>query len=238
VFYNNSDFDNHDPAVTSADGGAVAPDKTALLPGRAATFANVTSYSRGINGVVIAFNDHLLGATQADFSFKVGNTADPSGWAEAPAPSAMVLEQFVTHRGSSVTFTWPDGAIRNTWLQVVVKPTDNTGLETADVFYWGNLVGEIGNGVSGAMVNVVDQARVRAAVSRRNVTMGSPFDFDRSGKVDAADVLLCRANVGRSLAHLTPAGAPAAASASGVFHDGGPISRTLAPRRRQPLLEL
>ena len=32
------------------DGLAIAPDKTALLPGGAATFANYTSYSRGING--------------------------------------------------------------------------------------------------------------------------------------------------------------------------------------------
>ena len=52
VFYNNSAYDGNDPAAGAADDAAVAPDKSALLPGQAATFANVTSYTRGINGVM------------------------------------------------------------------------------------------------------------------------------------------------------------------------------------------
>ncbi|HZN66142.1 MAG TPA: hypothetical protein VFB66_12680, partial [Tepidisphaeraceae bacterium] len=39
VFYNNSFFDNDDPAASAADDLAVAPDKDPLLPGRTATLA-------------------------------------------------------------------------------------------------------------------------------------------------------------------------------------------------------
>ena len=53
IFYNDSAFDANDPAPGPADDWAVAPDKTALLPDQTATFDNYTSYSRGINGVMI-----------------------------------------------------------------------------------------------------------------------------------------------------------------------------------------
>src|SRR5439155_6060160 len=51
VFYSQSAFDGSDPNPTAEDAGAMAPDKEALLPGQAPSFANVTSYTRGINGV-------------------------------------------------------------------------------------------------------------------------------------------------------------------------------------------
>lgn len=57
VFYNNSAFDHNNPAANADDDRAVAPDKRALLPGQTATFANYTSYSGGINGLMIDFVD-------------------------------------------------------------------------------------------------------------------------------------------------------------------------------------
>ena len=53
IFYNRSSFDGADPAATAGDDAAIALDKLALLPGQAATFDSVTTYSRGINGVMI-----------------------------------------------------------------------------------------------------------------------------------------------------------------------------------------
>src|SRR5205085_4800466 len=53
LFYNDSLFDGNDPGINAADDNAIAPDKTALLPGQAATFANYTSYTKGINGVMV-----------------------------------------------------------------------------------------------------------------------------------------------------------------------------------------
>ena len=58
LFYNNSSFDGKDPAANASDDAAIAqnPDgsaKQALLPGQTASFANYTSYNKGINGVMI-----------------------------------------------------------------------------------------------------------------------------------------------------------------------------------------
>ena len=41
----------------SSFGTAIATDKTALLPGNTATFANYTSYVDGINGVMVDLAD-------------------------------------------------------------------------------------------------------------------------------------------------------------------------------------
>ena len=53
VFYNDSTFDGGNPAANAADDDAIAPDKFPLLPGTNATYRNVTSYEKGINGVII-----------------------------------------------------------------------------------------------------------------------------------------------------------------------------------------
>src|SRR5580698_7642731 len=50
IFYNDSAFDGNSTAANAADDAAIATDKTPLLPGQTAGFANYTSYSRGING--------------------------------------------------------------------------------------------------------------------------------------------------------------------------------------------
>ena len=53
VVYNNSAWDGNGDAVSTADNNAIATDKQALLPTQTATFANYTSYSRGINEIMI-----------------------------------------------------------------------------------------------------------------------------------------------------------------------------------------
>ncbi len=37
----------------ASDDDAIAPDKEALLPGQAVTFANATSYEKGLNGIMV-----------------------------------------------------------------------------------------------------------------------------------------------------------------------------------------
>ena len=75
VFYNNSAFD------TANDDAAIATDKTALLPGQTATFVNYTSFSKGINGLIIDIAE-LPVKTLApdDFEFAVGNDDTPDDW--------------------------------------------------------------------------------------------------------------------------------------------------------------
>ncbi|MCK4626951.1 MAG: hypothetical protein KAV00_16685, partial [Phycisphaerae bacterium] len=53
VFYNNSSFDENNPAANADDDDAIAINKTALLPGQTSAFANYTSYNRGINGIMV-----------------------------------------------------------------------------------------------------------------------------------------------------------------------------------------
>src|SRR5207253_10192587 len=88
VFYNNSKFDGNNPAANAADDLAIAIDKQALAPGVLATKANYTSYSRGLNGVMIDIERPADTLSLADFSFRVGNNNTPGTWnAPAVAPS-------------------------------------------------------------------------------------------------------------------------------------------------------
>src|SRR5205085_11330617 len=80
VFYNESSFDGNDPAANALDDGAIAPDKVALLPGGTATFANYTSYYRGINGIMVDVAGLAGTPTAGDFTFRIGNDDSPGAW--------------------------------------------------------------------------------------------------------------------------------------------------------------
>src|SRR2546428_7915949 len=75
LIYNNSVFDFHDSDPTH-DLGAVANDKRALLPGEGpAGFENLSSYTKGINGLLVQF--FSLGQVPRDlgpddFEFRMG----------------------------------------------------------------------------------------------------------------------------------------------------------------------
>lgn len=193
VFYNNSAFDGFDPAPNAADDAAVATDKSPLAG--PATFANYTSYERGLNGVMVDVANLPAGAapSAADFAFEVGN-ASPFlfPWTEAaPAPSSVTLRRGAGVNGSDrITLTWPDGAIVRTWLRVRVLPTANTGLSAENRFYFGNWPGETGNKPGNTRVNKADVRRTARNRTRRNdppAQVTSAFDFNRDGVVNALD---------------------------------------------------
>ena len=190
LFYNNSSYDGNDPAANAADAAAIATDKTALLPTETASFANYSSYSRGINGVIIdiaGLPSYTLSAD--DFEFRVGNTNDPSSWTDAPIPQIFVQAGAGAGGSVRVKLIWNDGAIVGQWLQVTVKATPATGLETPDVFYFGNAVGETGNSAADAIVDATDVQG--AANNPRGVGNPAPidfaYDFNRDTLVDATD---------------------------------------------------
>jgi len=202
IFYNNCSFDGNDPAAGASDDGAIAPDKTALLPGQTAAFANYTSYSRGINGIMIDIYGLAAPAdvSRSDFAFRAGNDSSVAAWAAAPLPSSVSVREGEGAGGADrVTLIWPDHAIEKEWLQVVVLATDNTGLEGDGVFYFGNAVGECGDGGGGpdyAFVNATDKLRVRQdpRTFLNPAGLDCPHDFDRDKKVNATDELLVRDN--------------------------------------------
>lgn len=220
-------FDGNDVDADVDDDGAVAPDKAALLPGQTASFANVTSAASGINGVMIDL-DGLPASSAAvgelsadDFVVRAGRSGDPAAWPLAPAPASVTVRPSAGTGGSDrITLTWPDRAIRNTWLQITIKANAHTGLTTPDVFYFGSLVGETGVDapVGGVLrVGVFDYAAVRANLFRPSTITGR-YDFDHSGRVGAADALAARAALFSTLPLLTASSdtSPAATTALNV----------------------
>jgi hypothetical protein len=194
VFYNQSKWDGNDAAANAADDGAIATDKSPLLPGGTATFANYTSYSRGINGLMLDLAGLPSTPTAGDFTFMVGNTATPSGWAAAPVPASVTLRAGAGAGGADrLTVIWANSAIAKQWLQVTLKANANTALAADDVFYFGNAVAEAGNSTTDARVGAADELKARVFPTA-SATITDPYDYNRDGKVGAADQLLARNN--------------------------------------------
>jgi ELWxxDGT repeat protein len=210
VFYNNSKFDGNDGAANAADDAAIAPDKVALLPGQSPDFANVTSYDKGINGVMLDIanlpaNTEL---TPADFEIAGGGR-----------PLAVSVRRGAGANGSDrVTLSWPDyhpgvefapSAVANGWLTVTVKSGERTGLALPDVFSFGNLIGEAdgAGGAGGWRVNALDLGAVKKALNS-TAGLSATTDVNRDGRVNALDLGLIKRNLNRGLSQ--PAPAPAA----------------------------
>ncbi len=177
------------------DDNAVAPDKVALLPGEPASFANYSSYVRGINGIMIDIADLRDTVTNADLVLRVGNDADPGSWSPlAAAPDISVRPGAGIDGTSRVTIIIDDYLIRNQWLEVTVLATYNTSLPQPDVFFFGSSVAEVGNSVFDAKVDEVDVTETRnnpqpffdpAPIDNR-------YDFNRDLRVNSLDTLIAR----------------------------------------------
>jgi hypothetical protein len=193
VFYNNSTWD--DPTAGRSDSTAIATDKQPLLPDSTATFANYTSYSRGMNGIMVDILGLSGPLTTADFRFRAGNSNTPDSWSYAlTSPSVSVIAGGGVGGSDRVVLTWPDNAIEKKWLMVVVL-TSHTGLPIADVFYFGNAIGETGTGNSYpyALVGVSDRVLTQAHVGE-SATVTDPCDINRDGAISATDVDIINAN--------------------------------------------
>lgn len=197
VFYNNSAFDGRDPFPDALDDNAIAPDKTALLPGQQASLANYTSYVHGINGVMVDI-DGLAdpnAISDADFVFRVGNSNDPSTWTTGPELDDIdVRPDQGVNSSDRITLTFADGAVTDQWLEVTVMANQRTGLPGDDVFYFGNAVGETGNCGSDAKVDMIDVllTRYNPHAFFDPASLDTPYDFNRDRRVNAIDTLIVR----------------------------------------------
>jgi len=221
VFYNNSAFDGNDPASTAADDAAVATDKQALLPGQKATFANVTSYDKGINGIMLDVNGLPSTTTITAANFNFSTSPDGRTWTAAPAPQGVTVRPLVDSAAQidRVTVTWPDGAIADEWLQVFFNPYP-AGTPIAfgmDLSFFGNLRGETGDpNTSGGTilrVNSFDLAALRRGLVAGEVPLDNRFDFNRDKRTNALDLGVIRRNVFHQLPLFTaptPPGPPPA----------------------------
>jgi hypothetical protein len=197
VFYNDSWYDGNGPAANAADDGAIAPDKTALLPGGTATFANYTSYEDGINGIIIDVQELAAEPVTTDFEFRVGNDNSPDTWPAAPAPSSITTRWGDGVDSSArVTLIWPDNVIEKQWLYVKLLPTENVNTLEEDKFFFGNAIGDTGNSAFETWVNATDISAVRANPHGffNPAPIDSPYDFNRDRFVNATEVSIIRAN--------------------------------------------
>ena len=201
LFYNGSAFDNKDAAAGAFDDRAIALNKEVLLPGLKATVANISTYSRGINGVMVDIWNLPAVPTAADILVRVGNNSQPSTWATGPAPASITVRKKAGVAGSDrVTLIWPEGSILQQWVEISVLPSARTGLESADKFYLGSAPGDTGDQLTAVGVDSSDLFRVKAnprnALNPAAVT--STLDVNRDRQVDSLDQSLIRANETRA----------------------------------------
>jgi ELWxxDGT repeat protein len=236
VFYNNSRYDGRDPAANADDDSAIAPDKRALPPGGDARFEHLTSYSRGINGIMVDIDRRFDFFDHERMSFRVGTGTDRAAWRTAPEPLSVTRRSGAgVAGGERVTVIWADGAIRNTWLEVTVEALFAGRVVATDVFYYGNLAGETGDAPAPAAatrVTAQDYRRTRAAMPARNIDLSSPFDHNRDGALNVLDAIIARGNGSATLNSPTvPSGGASAFAAKrrpryrpGLWLNGDPAA--------------
>lgn len=226
VFYNHSFWDGNDPSANAQDDHAIATDKSPLLPGQVAAFRNYTSYSRGINGIMIDISGLAGNLGLGDVEFRIGNDSRPATWVSAPSPATLAVRRGAGINGSDrVTCLWPDNAIENEWLEVKVLATANTGLAAPYVFFFGNSIGETGDSPSDANVTSVDALRVLRNRAT-GVSITDPFDMDRDGNVMVNDASICLKHLSAGISALQLINLSAGLTA---IETGGSASGTLSP---------
>ncbi len=254
LFYNGSGtstrYDHNDLAINSFDDAAIATDKTAYLweDAGAATFANVSSYTKGINGIMVDIAGSHGTITAADFIFRVGNNNSPGLWTTANAPTSVSVRAGAGVSGSDrVEIIWNGAAAPfGKWLEVITLANANTGLAQkagypagqGDAFFFGNAPGNTGTGDTGSnsLVNSLDEAAIRAnnALVSANIPITNVYDVGRNASVNVIDESAARlngTNPSTTLKYLNLTTSPAAPEADGVFGDedgAGDISPLVA----------
>lgn len=224
LFYNQSGtasplrYDGNDAAINDHDDLAIATNKSAYLPGSgAAIFANVSSYTKGINGLMVDLQGTHGDIGVDDFEFYRGNNNSQTQWTAAPAPSSMSVRSGAGISGSDrVELVWGSDAVKKEWLLVIVRANDDTGLVQkagwrlgiGDVFLFGNALGDSGqrDNAQFAFVNTTDEiaARNNPASVVSNIPITNLFDYNRDGAVNLADVLISQRRVERNVGDSHP----------------------------------
>ncbi len=201
LFYNDSHFDGNGKGADSRDDNAIAPDKSPYLADSgAATFANVSNYSKGITGIMIDIAGPHGAITAGDFTFRVGTNNSLNTWVDGPAPTIVTVRAGAGVGGSDrVELIWTNRAIQNEWLEVDVQAGSDTGLVTTDSFFFGNKAGDTGDdGPEAYVTNAIDLNRIRAN-SGNTLPVDNMFDINKDGIVNSTDGNASRSNAGTLL---------------------------------------
>ncbi len=201
VFYNNSGLDGFDPAANVGDDAAIDATKQPMLAGQAVSAANLTSYARGLNGLMFDIADlGGRGVTAGDFTVRL--CTDGATWATGPGPAVSVRPGAGDGGSDRVTLTWPDGAISDVWLEVTANTS--LGLAEPQTFRVGNLRGDV-NGDA-----VVDDRDLSILLGHWGDSGAAAADGDATGdgRVDDADLSVLLGHWGDSLVDLAALAAP------------------------------
>ncbi len=223
---------------------AIDPSKSIAKSGtnpQTLSFANVSNFSLGINGIVLDVAGLASSAlTAADFAFKVSpqglydtTAVQPDNWTTAATPTLIDVVPATTSTPARVRIEWTNNAIENRWLQIRVLANARTGLTTDQVFYMGHLTGEI-NGTLIGGAYIVSNADLTAALPVGALgTVDSVRDVDRNGLIVNRDFTLIRSSVvaGLALPNIT-------IPASGSAREGlPPGTSSLSPKLSAALVD-
>ena len=173
----------------------IDPTRSPLLPGETSSGTNITNSLGGITSVLIDLDALPLAGNvnHDDLNFRSGNNTDPSSWAPlATSPSVTTLFGGGIGGTDRLHLSWPSGSIVNTWMEIRVEATVDTGLLAADVFYFGHMFGDTSE--DGALTPIDNLLIIDAlnAVGGGPIPVGpgSPLDVNRDGQITSFDSLL------------------------------------------------
>ena len=177
--------------------------------GSPATFASVSSYSLGVNGIMV---DLSPGGSHSsinisDFVFKSGNTASVDGtWTTLSGANLPTVSVRLGMTGSAqgagttsgsdrVELIWASGtAVTQKWLEVDVKAGAHTGLVADDHFFFGSEIGDANksNLTTIFKVTATDTTSTQTHVSPvgNNNPITNVFDYNRDGAVGSGDITI------------------------------------------------
>jgi hypothetical protein len=196
VYYAQSGFET---AIGGSYVNAMDPSRQVVESGPAPiklTHASVVPYVHGITGLVLdipglASNE----LTATEFSFRVGTTGTPNTWANAPNPSSITVIPGNATTAARVRLQWPNGSIKNTWLQVIVQNNAVTGLLDRQVFYIGSAVADVThpNAASDFLrVTSIDMAEVKNAIAPSLTSVTNLRDLNKDRRVTALDMAIAQ----------------------------------------------
>ena len=226
VFYNNATGENLSSA--GAANNAIDPSKTVLrTPGAISTFANYTNYSRGLNGLIVDIAGLPATVTNAQMlaslQFAHWNAISAGGFAALPVaavPTVTILSNSGVGGSARIKITFPNNTLQNTWIRVTVLANNTTGLAVNDVFYFGNVIGEVnaGNTQTRLRVNATDTGAVRSnqSTAANSASVTNIYDVNRDGRVNATDTGIVRSNQ-QTAGIVAPITVPGAIPPSGAF---------------------
>ena len=243
LFYNNSKYDNNSTNIAASDDLAIASDKIGYTTGTLSNFSAVSGSNKGITGVMVDLATGIgthsnINLTSGDITFKISPVTfvtttfnQLSTWTAAPGAANISVRLGAGAGGSDrLEITWANLKVTNTWLEVNVKSTSNTGLAADDVFYFASVIGNSGTGDTTALSR--DDANDFTATGNNIIGVTTPvwnvMDYTKDFKVDANDGTVNTNNVFtlRYIANPTgpfapdagpsasPAAAPAASTSS------------------------